>query len=258
VLEYERHTIIRNLLAERGVISVVELAALVGASEATIRRDIAALSARGEIKRVRGGASMPPPAAAGSAPHVPNLEMEADQVGRHKRAIARAAAALVEDGRSVILNGGTTTLAMTGFLAERELDVLTNSLPIAVRLLCTTRCRVLLPGGAVCRDHDLILSPYESDTSEHFFAAQMFTGAASINQRGVMESDPRVFQAVTRLRRRAEKLIVLADSRKLRRQSSMVTAGLADIDLLITDSGARQEELAPLREAGLNVLIAPD
>ena len=72
----------------------------------------------------------------------------------------------------------------------------------------------------------------------------------------MMETEPLIVQAERKLLARADKLVVLADSRKLRQRSAMVVAGLDRIASVITDDGAREDELEPLRAAGVEVIVA--
>lgn len=256
VLERERHRLILKLTEERAVVSVAELVELLDASEATVRRDIGAMSDRGEIRRVRGGAEALTPR---HRPHLVGTPlalsqgMQADQ----KRAIARAAAALPGPGESIIIGGGSTTYCLVEFLATRELDILTNSFPVAAHLVANSRNRITLPGGTVFREQSIVLSPFEADVTGHFWAHTMFAGCYGINSFGIMEADPLIVQSQLRLLARADRLVVMADSRKLRQRSSMVVAPLGRVSIFITDDGARAEELEPLRAAGVEVMVVP-
>jgi len=78
-----------------------------------------------------------------------------------------------------------------------------------------------------------------------------------IGRFGIMETDPLIVQAESRLLQRAERLVVMADSRKLRNRSSMIVAGLERISVLITDDGAKPEELEVFRKANIEVIVAP-
>ena len=71
-----------------------------------------------------------------------------------------------------------------------------------------------------------------------------------------MEADPLIVQSQTRLLRRCEQLVVMADSRKLRQRSSIVIAGLEQLNALVTDEGATESELEPFRAAGVKVIRA--
>jgi DeoR family ulaG and ulaABCDEF operon transcriptional repressor len=242
MLEAERHRLIAKLVQERSVVGVVDLVEILGASEATVRRDINAMAERGELLRIRGGAQSLTPRHESHLAGMP-FELSLGMNVAEKRAIARAAVDLIRDGESIIINGGTTTYAM-----------LTNSLPIVTRLLTTSRNRVLLPGGTVYREQNIVLSPYENDGIEHFWGQKLFTGCYGLNRFGMMETDPLIVQAQAKLLKRADELVVMADSRKLRQRSPMIVATLERISTLITDDRATDEELDLLRGAGVKVI----
>jgi len=255
MLEAERQKIILKLVQERSIVSVADLVEILDASDATVRRDVNALADRGEIRRIRGGAEAVRPrheARLVGTPFALSRDMHVPQ----KRAIARAAAALIEDGDSIIISGGTTTFALTEFLSERSLDVLTNSIAIVTQLLATSRNRVTIPGGTIFREQNIVLSPFENDTIKNFWAEKMFVSGYGVNRFGLMEADPLIVQSHSRLLRRTDKLIVMADSSKLQQRSSMIVAALDQISTLITDDGANDESLAPFREAGIEVIKA--
>jgi DeoR family ulaG and ulaABCDEF operon transcriptional repressor len=255
MLERERHNLILKLVRERSIVSVSDLLDLLGASEATIRRDINTLAERGEVTRIRGGAESVRPR---HQPHLVGMPFALSQdIGvAQKRAIARAAAALIQRGESIIINGGTTTYALVEFLADHDLDILTNSFPIASKLLADSRNRITLPGGTIFREQNIVLSPFSNDTIGNFWGSKLFTGCYGINRFGIMEADPLIVQAQTKLLKRTEDVIVMADSSKLRRKSSMIVAGLDRISTLVTDEDARPEELEVFKAAGINVIVA--
>jgi DeoR family ulaG and ulaABCDEF operon transcriptional repressor len=255
VLEAERQKIILKLVQERSIVSVADLVEILDASDATVRRDVNAMAERGEIRRIRGGAEAVRPRHEAHLVGVPFV-LSRDMHVQQKRAIARAAAALIEDGDSIIIGGGTSTFALVEFLADRNLDILTNSIPIVTQLLSTSRNRVTIPGGTIFREQNIVLSPFENDTIENFWAEKMFTGCYGVNRFGLMETDPLIVQSHARLLRRADTLIVMADSSKLKQRSSMIVAALERISTLITDDGAKDDDLALFRKAGIEVITA--
>src|SRR3954449_9428160 len=118
--EKERHRIIVAAVQERPVVTVPELVELTDSSEATIRRDIAALHVQKKLRRVRGGAeALHPPQFVGLAGR-PFSVNETINI-RQKQAIAREAVGLCGDGDAIIVNGGTTTFQMVHFLSNRRL-----------------------------------------------------------------------------------------------------------------------------------------
>lgn len=256
MLERERHHLIMKLVEERSFVSVTELLDLLDASEATIRRDINTLAERGDVKRIRGGAESVRPRHQAHLVGMP-FSVNQDLAVPQKRSIARAAAELVEAGDSVIINGGTTTFALVEFLADHDLDILTNSFPIAAKLLATSRNRITLPAGTIFREQNIVLSPFANDGVENFWGDKLFTGCFGLNRFGLMEADPLVVQAQTKLLARAEEVIVMADSSKLRQKSAMIVTGLERISTLVTDDSARADELEVFRKAGIKVIVAP-
>jgi DeoR family ulaG and ulaABCDEF operon transcriptional repressor len=254
MIEAERHRLIRRLVDERSIVSLTELVEILGASEATVRRDIGALAERGEITRIRGGAESLRPRHEAHLVGSPFALSQGVAIAE-KRAIARAAAGLINPGDSLIISGGTTTYALVEFLPPEGLDIFTNSMPLLTQLLLTGRNRMTVPGGTIYREQNIILSPFE-DSSDHFCARILFTGCFGINRFGMMEADPLIVQSQTRLLSRCEQLVILADSRKLRQRSSIVVAALDRVTTLVTDDGASDEELEPLRAAGVQVICA--
>jgi DeoR family ulaG and ulaABCDEF operon transcriptional repressor len=257
VHERERRQIIKAMLRESGLVRVADVCRATDASEASVRRDFAKLAEAGLATRVHGGleathsgvgASEAPPLATRSFEFSQTLNLDA------KRAIAKVAVGLCEDGEAIIINGGSTTFEMGAFLRERRLKVMTNSYPLAELLIHDSNCRVALPGGEVYREQKLIVSPFEEDAIQHYLASCMFMSALAIGPLGVVEGDPLIARAETKLLKRAEKLVVLADSSKFITRGSLVVCPLSRIHTLITDRAAPAAALAMLREAGVQII----
>ncbi len=253
--ERERQKLILNAVQERPVVTVMELVDMTGTSEATIRRDISALHLQGKLRRVRGGAeALHPPQFIGIAGR-PFKVAEAVNIDA-KRAIAEKAVELCEDGDSIIINGGTTAFQMVHALADKRLQVLTNSFPIAEHLAKHSRNTVMVPGGTIYREQGLILSPLDNDVTQNFYARRMFMGAQGVGRLGIMERDPQLLHSEQKLIDRAEELIVLVDSSKFAQRSSLVVCALDRVDTIITDDGISDEAATMLDKAGVAVTIA--
>ena len=255
MLERERHRLILKLVDERSIVAIQQLVELLNASDATIRRDINALAEQGQLRRVRGGAESVQPRYETHLAGIP-FSLSQSMNAAQKRDIARSAADLIEPGDSIIIGGGSTTYGMVEFLPPTGLDILTNSFPIAATLIEHSRNRVTLPGGTYYKEQRIILSPFETDAVGNYSADKLFTGCLGISRLGLMETDPLVARALTRLLTRTEKVVVLADASKLRNRSAMVVCGLDRIDTLITDESATPEELEPFRTGGVQVIVA--
>jgi DeoR family ulaG and ulaABCDEF operon transcriptional repressor len=253
--ERERWQFILTKLRERGLVRVADLAALTGASVATLRRDLAKLEDTGQLRRVHGGAERAEVAGQGELTATPFGASQTIHTPE-KQAVAARAADLCEDGDSIILNAGSTTWFMAQCLRGHRMQVLTNSFPIAQELLTHSANRVVLPGGEIYREPGIILSPFDDDAIQHFAANKMFMSAYAITPLGVIESDPLIARAEAKLLSRTEKLIVVADSSKFEARGNMVVCPLSRVDTVVTDTGAPVQMVDHLRAAGVEVILA--
>lgn len=253
--ESERQRIILSSVQDRAVMTVVDLCNLTGASEATIRRDISALHMRQKVRRVRGGVeALNPPQFVGLAGRT--FAVNQTMRIREKQAIARAAVDLCEDGEPIIINGGTTTFQMVHPLANRRCQVFTNSFPIAEHLLKHSKNTVMVSGGAIYREQNIILSPFENDVTRNFYARRMFMGAQGVGPLGLMEADPLLIRAEEKLMGQADELVVLVDSSKFSQRSSLVLCGLERINTLITDERITDKAATMLDAADVKLIVA--
>ena len=138
------------------------------------------------------------------------------------------------------------------------MQVFTNSFPIAEHLLKNSTNTVLLSGGIIYREQNIILSPFDNDVTRNFYAKRMFMGAAGIGPLGLMEQDPLLIQAEQKLIGQAEELIVLVDSSKFANRSSLILCPLDRIDTIITDDGIDDRTAAMFEAAGVTLIVVPN
>jgi DeoR family ulaG and ulaABCDEF operon transcriptional repressor len=256
----QRDAEIARLLQSTGFISFKQLCQRLEASSATIRRDLERLDAQGLIERVRGGARLKGAAGRGAtggdrlvgAP----FELNRTRHAAEKAAIGAAAARLCDRGEAIIIDGGTTTFQMCAHLEGLDLQVLTNSLHIVGELLPQPGARVSVPGGAIFREQNIILSPFEDDGTDRYHASKLFMGAAAIGARGLMQADVVLIQAEQKLMHKADKLIVLADSSKFRTSAAFLVCALDEIDVVVTDAAIRPSDVDMLETRDVEVIIA--
>jgi DeoR family ulaG and ulaABCDEF operon transcriptional repressor len=255
----EREKAILGLLANQGFIAFRDLEKQLDASPATLRRDLERLANEGLIARVHGGAhllandggAMPTPQLSG-VPFHDNINLHRPQ----KEAIGKAAAALCVPGQGVMIDGGSTTLQMCPHLNGLNLQVLTNSLHIVIALLGQGGTRILVPGGAVFPEQNIILSAAGDDLMPPFHAPKLFMGAAAVGSQGVMQADIVLVAAERRLIERAEEVVLLVDSSKFQGSSGNVVCSLETIDVVVTDKGVGRHDLKMLKDSGVRVVIA--
>ncbi len=254
-----RHKRLLKLLDEHGEATAQQLMSWLPASAATVRRDLAWLAAHQQLLRLRGGARRLPREVTGASLRSQAFRDALQRQVAEKRAIARHAAGLCRAGDTVIINCGTTTCLMNEYLPASGLRVLTNSFLLAERLLSSSRHEVILPGGSVYREQNVIVSPFEDDVTRHHYASTMFMSAHGLSALGLMESDPLLVQAERRLIQQAERLVVLADHSKFERRSGLVLCGLERVHCLITDAGAPDAAVQWLEGLGVPVVrVAPE
>ena len=234
--------------------TVAELCEQFHVSSATIRSDLRDLEAGGLLVRTHGGAMVKS-----------KTGLEQDMVQRgtqhlaEKRRIAERALALVEDGDTVILDTGTTTLELARLLHQRhDLTVVTNDLAIAIALEPAESVRVLFMGGLVRRNYHCtvihgstgreILSGLSVDKA--FMACNSFSVEKGASTPDIMQAETKKLMMSI-----AAKMVLLFDAGKMGRTSFALFAPLETIDTIVTDAiGA--EDRARLEESGIDVLVA--
>lgn len=247
----ERRRKIIDILHSADRAQVDELAARLGVSESTIRRDLQLLSRNGVVERTHGGV-LPP------SRFEPSFREKETEHPVQKRAIAEAAARLVQPGQTLFLDAGTSTLELARTLRTRsDITIATNSVPIAVEL--ANGPRLILTGGSVKEVTLALVGPLAEQAIE-----QMHVDIAFIGTNGVSAdtgfTTPTLEEAATKSRmiRAARMSVVLADASKLGAVTFAHVSRLDEVDLLISDQDAPADEVAALRSAGLEVLLASD
>ncbi len=248
-----RRLAMQRELMSKSAVSVEALSRLLGASVATIRRDLSILEDEGLVRRTHGGAVIEAPRGADQAFALrEQLDAEA------KRAVARRAAGLIEPDSTLFMNDGSTILALAReIVATRtRLMVVTPGVNIATFLSESAAISVYLLGGHL-RHRTLgtsgtfaerMLGAFNADIA--FIAAEGLEAAAGLTYS--YEYDATLARLMSE---RAEKTVVLATARKLTQRDRIVAMSTACVNVLVTDC-ADAATLAPFADAGIEVMIA--
>jgi DeoR family fructose operon transcriptional repressor len=251
----ERRQAIADLVAQRGRMSVNELADAYDITTETVRRDLSMLEGAGILRRVHGGA-VPTEALTRLETAVGDRDLaHADEKDR----IARAALDLLPaSGGSVLLDAGTTTSRLATLLPlDLRLTVVTNAVPVAARLAGLANVELhLLPGrvrrttqAAVGEDTVAMLSLLRTDVA--------FVGTNGLDLvHGLTTPDHSEAAAKRAMVRAGRRVVALADSSKLGEDHTVRFAELADVDVLVTDDGIDDVTLKSLEDLGVEVLVA--
>ena len=254
-MKTDRLSTIEQLLRERGECTVESLAIELNVSDMTIRRDLQRLAEAGRVVRTHGGA-----APAEQVLFEFQFLRRARHQGEQKDTIGERAAALVEDGQSVMLDSGTTTLSLARHLASRRrLVVITTSIPIAATLQSAIGVETHLLGGIIRRDTPDLSGPLTEANLEAFHADLAFIGADAVGVEGELYNNSMSNgRMLAKMASRAGAVYVVADSSKIGRAALSRFGNAKQWAGLITDAGASPADLESLRSAGVNVVIADE
>lgn len=251
----ERQQAIAAQVISRGRASVTELAQTFEVTTETVRRDLAVLDRAGVLRRVHGGA-VPT-----RALHLvePNVDQRETTRAADKDAIARAAAEfLPQSGSTVLVDAGTTTARLTGLLPpDRELLVVTNSVPIAARLAGLGSVSLHLLGGRVRGLTQACVGDQAVNTLAALRVDIAFVGANGITLRhGLSTPDPEEAAVKRAMVACANFVVVMADSSKIGREDFVSFAPIDALDVLVTDAEISAADRAGFTGEGLEVVVA--
>ena len=251
MLVEERRQRVLDLVSEKGFVALTELAKAVNASESTVRRDLDFWNQQGVIKRTHGGAMLRDDPQA-----FPALEERASRELDEKRAIAKAAAARVQDGDSILLDGGTTTLEVARLLVGRPLQIVTNSLPIANLLASSRETDLVMLGGYVYPRTGVALGPLTVRMMEDVHVSQAIMSTGGITAKGLFNSNLLLVETERQMMRCADEVVVVADHTKLGKQALAFLCELGDIDTLIVDQAITAEQRQLVEPANVRLIVA--
>ncbi len=230
--------------------TVSDLAEHFDVSGATIRRDLETLERQRLITRTHGGATVHQ-----EFNDIP-LGYKTDQDFPQKRRIAECALGYLRDARVIGLTGGTTITEFSRLLHDRDgITVVTSALNIASELVLNSGVRVFAAGGEVRSSSQEAVGP----SAEAFVAGYnldvVFLGVDGVDAAaGCTNYDPSGAGINAALRRQGQRTVVLADATKISRVALAQVCTMAEVDVLIPDERAPQEELDRIRAEGCTVL----
>ncbi|MFM2352813.1 MAG: hypothetical protein RLZZ608_219 [Actinomycetota bacterium] len=242
-------------VARRGFARVTDLARELSVSEVTVRTDLAALESDGRVTRVHGGA-MPRGLV---AERESSLEQSRTRLTRAKQAIAAETASRVHSGESLMLDVGSTALAVANALVARtdldEVVVVTNGLAIALALeSAIPRFTVVVTGGTLRSLQHSLVNPLATTLLDDVRVDLAILGATGIDATaGVTNVNLPEAEVKRRMVASAARRVLAADSSKVGQVHLGRVATLDELDELITDDAATDAALAPLRTAGLRI-----
>ncbi|MEX2536632.1 MAG: DeoR/GlpR family DNA-binding transcription regulator [Trueperaceae bacterium] len=244
-----------DILTNNGGSAVDSLVKAFNVSPATVRRDLQLLERYGHIKRIHGGATLPYQSPA----FFPLAEGKAREYMEEKQAIARAVSERVTNGEVIILDSGSTALAVAKALkSKRNLTVISTDLKIALELSNVPRFNVVSVGGTVIPGVYNVGGVIAENTLRSLHASHAFVGADGIDLKGGMTSSRILQVPIKRLVMAcSRKVTLIADHNKFGRVHLMKVAAMSEFDDIITDDGLDPSHANSYQEAGVDLTLAP-
>ncbi|MEU8883164.1 DeoR/GlpR family DNA-binding transcription regulator [Streptomyces hydrogenans] len=251
MLAAQRRAHLLDLLARQGKIVAKDVAADLGISEDSVRRDLRDLASEGLCQRVYGGALPVSPAVADYA-------ARQSVAPEGKRRIALAAAALVRPGSALILDGGTTALAVARALApELDCTVITHSPTVATALLDHPKAEVFLLGGRLFKHSAVTCGAAAAEAAQNVSADLFLLGVTGVHpDAGLTTGDAEEAAMKRALAARAADTYVLASSEKIGAASRFRVLPWEGVTGLLTDADPHHPVLRSLVARGVEVLAA--
>jgi DeoR/GlpR family transcriptional regulator of sugar metabolism len=249
MLVAERRELLLERLRTDGKLIAKELALELAVSEDSVRRDLRDLAAAGLCQRVYGGAVPVSPALA-------DYSARTIVEPKSKQRVAAAAAALIGPGDRVILDGGTTTLAVVGVLPRHlSATVITHSPTIAAALIEHPNIEILLLGGRVYKHSAVACGAAAAEAARAISADLFLLGVTGVHpQEGLTTGDAEEAAMKRTLAGRAADTYVLASAEKIGTASAYRVLPISDVAGVVTDTPADHPVIREIKDAGVGVI----
>lgn len=254
----QRQSRLQGLLARRGMSDLESLASAMKVSLSTVRRDIEALEKQGLVKRTHGGAIWVGDASddeSSARPYAFDQRM-AVQIDAKQRIAQTAARELVRDGETILIDGGTTTCYFAQQLLGRDLQIVTNSLPIADVFSNDERIELILAGGLLYPRYGVLLGPTTEQMLSGIHARSLFISVAGILEGALYNQNLLLVQTEQRMMQQVQQVVLLADSSKFAQQALVKLCTLDAIDVVVTDAALDPQQRKQIEYAGCKLYIA--
>ncbi|MEC9093170.1 MAG: DeoR/GlpR family DNA-binding transcription regulator [Planctomycetota bacterium] len=246
-----RRSKLLEFVRTKGFAATQELFRIVEGSESTIRRDLEFFENLGEIKRTHGGVFY-----TGGEPKLPHFERSQSQNIEKKREIARAAANLVEEGDTILLDGGSTTFELAQQLAGRQLQVVTNSLPVSNLFIANHEADLVVLGGNVHLRTGTTIGPYASQMLAELNCRVAFLSVAGIHEDGFYNSNFLLVETEKAMMNAADEVVIIADSTKFGKKSLARLCELSSVDKLVVDSDIDDDWKKRITDSGVKLFVS--
>jgi DeoR family transcriptional regulator, fructose operon transcriptional repressor len=247
----QRQLKIQEFINLKEFIELETLGKTLEVSESTVRRDLIELEKRGILKRVHGGVLSKSP-----REDILDYGHNLARLHEEKTRIGMAAAQLVENGQTIILDGGSTVAEVARHLLGRSLQVITNSLPIAQIFANSQSVETTLTGGYLYPHLGVMLGPFCEQMLGTVSADLLIMGMGGITHQGLSNSNTLIVGSEKKMLEVSQKIIVVADHSKFGRNAMVHLAPLEAADLIVSDNNLSPEYQEMLSGRGVELRLA--
>jgi DeoR family fructose operon transcriptional repressor len=249
----ERRSRLLELIRARGFASLPDLAGQLQVSESTVRRDLDALEESGSVRRTHGGVFY-----TGPSPKLAHFDQRQSAQWDKKRRIAEAAARLIEDGETILIDGGSTAYELARLLVGRSLQVVTNSLPVATLFTSSDSGDLIFVGGYIHTRTGVSLGPYANEMLSKLRVRRAIVSIAGVKEEGFYNSNLLLVETERAMMAAADEVIVVADSTKFGISSLALMGKLEEVDMVIVDDELDEAWRRRITDAGVQLVIAQE
>lgn len=247
----QRLTLIKKYLSSHISISLEEICEKLSVSKDTARRDLVKLEERGDIIRIKGGATLP-------SANKNLIDYKERKVTVSKERIAQSASFLINDHYDLLIDASSTSALMAKFMVNKHVNVITNSIDIVDILGEYTDIPTFLLPGKFNRKNRNLTGPRTIETLNDFTVDQLFIGACGINAEGATSPDEEEAFLKKKMMSRARQVILLADQSKFEKTFLHKVCDITEFDVIITNTKPDDAVMKQIIEHNIHLIVTEE
>ncbi|PEJ59032.1 MULTISPECIES: DeoR/GlpR family DNA-binding transcription regulator [unclassified Bacillus (in: firmicutes)] len=247
----QRLTLILKYLDSNKEILLEEICEMLSVSKDTARRDLVKLEERGEIMRIKGGATLP-------TSNRELIDYKERDLTEGKEKIAKRASSLIRENSDLLMDTSSTCALMSKFMFDKQVNVITNSIDIVDLLGEFDEINTFMLPGKFNRKNRNLVGPRTLETLNDYRVDQLFLGACGINAEGLTSPDEEEAFLKKKMISCARQVVLLADHSKFEKIFLHKVCNIKDIDVIITDKDPDEEFKRNIIENNIHLIVVEE
>jgi len=244
----QRLTLINKYLSAHESITLEEMCEMFHVSKDTARRDLVKLEERGEIIRIKGGATLP-------SANRDFIDYNERKATAGKERIAQQAALLIHEHGDLLMDTSSTGALMAKFMGNKHINVITNSIDMVDLLGEYTGIQTFMLPGRFNKKNRNLVGPRTIDALNDFKVDQLFLGACGITSEGITSPDEEEAFLKKKMISRARQVILLADHSKFTKAFLHKVCDISEIDVIVTDHNPNEDVMEKISESNSSLIV---